>query len=371
MNTSDLDILYVITDLEVGGVPLHLLRLAHAMRERGWRLAVISLAREGPVGERLRDAGIAVDSCAGRGGWDWRVISRLKRLIAEKRPRLVHSLLFHANLAARYACRSAGIPASRLLCEIQTVELERRWHLVIDALTYRRCRLTIGNSPSVIEHLARRARIPRERLHLIRGGIDPSPYASANPVDRDTLGIHDDDPIVLWVGRLDPVKGLDFLCDAFGRMVSGRPGHLILVGDGPERDKLRKRIENEKQTRDHVHLLGRRDDVPALLRTADMFVLPSRTEGLPNAMLEAMAAGCPVVTTDVPGCRDLVTDGQTGLMVPFGDISRLAAALRVILDDSALAERLAHNARHEVSANWHIDRMLDEYERLYRAVRED
>jgi glycosyltransferase involved in cell wall biosynthesis len=367
VSSAAINILYVITDLKVGGVPLHLNRLVKAMRARGHHCSVVTLAREAPVASRLRDEGVEVHNCQGRGGWDFRVIGRLARVIKATQPDIVHSLLFHANLAARRAARKAGMPPDRVICEIQTVEVERWWHLVVDRWTHRGCRFTIGNSPSVIEHLATKAKIPRDRLRLAQGGIDPARFRDATPIDRAALGLSADTPIVLWVGRLDPVKGLSFLIEAFRSVVGESDAHLLLAGDGPLHDALQKQTARVELT-SRVHLLGERNDIPALLNAADVFVFPSRTEGLPNALLEAMAAGCPIVTTDVPGCRDLITHEDTGLVVPYRDTSAMAEAVLRLLRDRETATRLGRQAAGLVARDWHIDRTFDAYADLYESV---
>lgn len=367
MSCNPAKILYVITDLNVGGVPLHLRRLATAMRDRGHHPTVVSLAAPGPVGDMLREDGIEVATCAGRGGWDFRVIGRLARIIARVQPRIIHSLLFHANLAAKWAASRCNFPSDRLVCEIQTVEVERIWHLWMDRVTFDACRLTIGNSPSVVEHLAARAGIPRDRLRLVRGGIDPAPLRAAKPADRISLGVPESASLLLWTGRLDPVKGLDLLIRAFAALASESDAHLLLVGEGPMRSTLEALIGRLGLTR-RVHLPGRRSDVPSLLSAADVFVLPSLTEGLPNALLEAMAAECPIVTTDVPGCRDLIEHERTGLIVPYGDTYSLTGALRRLLEDREFASCLGRQAAEEVSHNWHFEQTLDAYAALYGEI---
>ena len=367
MKQADGKILYVITDLLVGGVPLHLYRLARVMRVRGFEPIVVSLAPPGPVADLLRGEEIEVHDCAGRGRWDFRVIRRLARLIAKVQPEILHAFLFHANVAARRAARQAGLPRERVICEIQTVEVERRWHLVVDRWTHRGCRFTIGNSPSVVEHLATRGRIPRDRLRLVRGGVDPSRFRKVAPLDRAELGLNEDNPIILWVGRLDPVKGLLLLLEAFTPLVPETGAHLLLAGTGPMQTELQLAIAR-RALADSVRLLGSRSDVPALLQTADLFVFPSRTEGLPNALLEAMAACRPVVTTDVPGCRDLVENESTGLVVPYGDTKALTSAMRRLLQDRDSAARLGWRAGEEIERHWHIEQTYDAYEAIYREI---
>jgi glycosyltransferase involved in cell wall biosynthesis len=364
------DILYVITDLLVGGVPLHLRNLALQMQRRGYGVRVITLAPPGRVAEMLQEDGVPVDSCHGSGGWDFRVIGRLAKLIRQHRPDLIHALLFHANLASRRAARRAGFPAGRVICEIQTVEVERRWHLIVDRFTHQGCRFTIGNSPSVIEYLATRAHIPRERLRLVRGGVNLERIDQAEPVSPTALGLRQTDRLVLWVGRLDPVKGLDVLIDAFSVVPDYLNACLFLAGAGPMRNRLGRQIATLMLT-DRVHLLGSRDDVPSLLKTADLFVFPSRTEGLPNALLEAMAAGRPIITTDVPGCRDLIRHEANGLLTPFGDTKALANAITRMLFDRDLAGRLGGEARQTAERDWPIEKTYDAYEACYQEALTD
>jgi len=359
-----LRILHVITDLNTGGVPLHLFRLASYLKDRGESVCVVSLSPPGPVTAMLADAGIETRACDAAGPWDWRVIERLASIISAFRPDVVHSLLFHANIAARLATLLSGFDHRRLICEIQTVEIERRWHLPVDRLTQGLCRWLVGNSPSVIEHLARTAGIRRSRLRLIWGGVDADALAAAPPITREALGIPDQDPLLLWVGRLDPVKGLDVLLEATAMICRTRPIRLAVVGDGPYRPEL-ERLIGKLGLADRVMLLGERGDVPRLLKTADLFVFPSRTEGLPNALLEAMAASLPVVTTDVPGCRDLVDSGRTGLLVPADDPAALAGAVERILSNTEFGIRLGCAAAEHVARNLTRQQCFESYRALY------
>jgi glycosyltransferase involved in cell wall biosynthesis len=358
---------YLITDLRVGGVPLHLLRLATRLDPAEFNIKVISLADEGPVGKRLRAAGISVKACGARTARDWRALGRLWRHLLDDPPDVLHSLLFHANIAARLVAPLAGVPTSRILCEIQTVEVDQTWHLTVDGLTCRLCRFEIANSPSVLEHLHEKARIPRTRLRCEWGAVDTQAIGAALPVDRATLGVTPGEKLVLWTGRLDPVKGFEEMLAACRKVARTLPFKLVMVGDGPYRPTV-ERLIGENGLRGRVVLLGQRADVPSLLRTADVFVFCSRTEGLPNSVLEAMAAGLPIVATDVPGNRDLIRDGETGLLVQRESAESIAQGVQSLLVDRDRATALGRCAQL-----WAIERMdikvwARRWARLYREV---
>ena len=223
------------------------------------------------------------------------------------------------------------------------VEVQRRWHLTVDRWTHGGCRFTIGNSASVVEHLATKAKIPRHRLRLVRGGIDPAPLQGATPIDRTALGIDSDSPIVLWVGRLDPVKGLSILIDAFRLVAADSNAHLLLAGDGPLRDVLSRQIARCELT-SRVHLLGTRDDIPGLLKAAN------------------------VLNADKMEARDLVTREDTGLLVPYDDTPALARAIVRLLRDVDAARRLARRATRVVTKEWHIERTLAAYAAVYESI---
>ena len=358
---------YLITDLEVGGVPLHLYRLATRLASDRFRVRVISLAGEGPVGTMLRRAGIPVFTCGASSAWDAGALWRLWRLLQSDRPDILHALLFHANTAARVVAPLVGLPISRIICEIQTVEQERRWHLVVDNLTCRLCRCEVGNSPSVLEHLHARAHLPRSRLRCELGAVDLEAVVSAEAVSRASLGLPDDEPILIWTGRFDPVKGFEEMLAAFARLGQRRAARLVLVGDGPYRQTV-ERLIRDMNLSSRVLLTGQRHDVPALLGVADLFVFCSRTEGLPNSLLEAMAAALPIVAVDVPGCRDLILPGKTGLLVPAGDVEAIAQAWETLLASPDRARALGQGARAWVAAHADVRGLVQRWAACYQSM---
>ena len=134
-------LMIVVTDLEVGGAPLHLLRVVRSLPRDGYIIKIVSLAPAGPVATDLRDAGVEVADCRARSAADLRALLRLARIVRHWHPDILHGLLFHANLAVRLVAPSAGVPIGRVICEIHTVEVDRRWHLWLDNLTCRLCRI--------------------------------------------------------------------------------------------------------------------------------------------------------------------------------------------------------------------------------------
>jgi len=163
------------------------------------------------------------------------------------------------------------------------------------------------------------------------------------------------------------VKGFEEMLAAFADVCGSRPSWLVLVGDGPYRPTVeRLMVDHGLQAR--VRLLGRRTDVPALLKMADAFLFCSRTEGLPNALLEAMAAGLPVVATDAPGCRDLVVDGETGLIARAGDPEAISGRLSRLLSDRGEMRRLGKQGQRFVRDHLNADNLATRWESLYESI---
>ena len=356
---------YLITDLQVGGVPLHLYRLAKRMADRGMRVRVISLADEGPVGGVLRQYGIPVLACDAKRVSCLAAATRLFGFLRDDRPDVLHAMLFHANMAARAAVFGAGISPSRVICEIQTVEIERRWHLRLDGWTCRFCRFEVGNSRAVIDHLHREAHIPRSRLVQMPGGVECDPFVRAEPIPRHQLGVPPDVPLLIWTGRLDPVKGFEEMLGAFAQITAATQARLLLVGEGAYRTQVVDLIDRLSLT-NRVLMLGQRDDVARLLKAADLFLFCSRTEGLPNSVIEAMAAGLPVVCTDIPACRELIQHGRTGLLVQ-PEPSRIAETVLHLLADPGGWE-LGRAAQRWVIQNLSADRLADCWATFYNSL---
>ena len=241
---------------------------------------------------------------------------RLAQALRELKPKLIQSFLFHANIASRLAAPLARVPW--VLSGVRVAEHQKRWHLTVDRLTAWLSTRHVCVSRGVSRFCHDVGGISQERLVIIPNGVSTEEYDRAPPFPRVELGVPEASQVALCIGRgLDVQKGLPFLLDAAERVVAQRDDwRLLMVGDGPDRDWLLNRLASSPLLTARVHWLGRRDDVPRLLKTADLVVLASLWEGMPNVLLEAMAARRATVATAVEGSEDLVIPGHTGWLVP-------------------------------------------------------
>jgi glycosyltransferase involved in cell wall biosynthesis len=270
--------------------------------------------------------------------------------------------LCHVNLRSPYSCEY-GVVAAVLTPGMRVIALE---HLPLHSSSRRSRWLKRQTSQRVDAHLAvgasaareleRDAGLPPGSISVIRNGV---PGHTAQKTEAVANGI-----VIGSVGRLDWQKGYDILIDALPLL----PGvTAVVVGDGPLRENLEARAR-AKGVADRFVVTGWMDSATPLLRTFDLFVLPSRFEGLPLAVLEAMEARLAVIATDVGSTAEAVGDEETGLLVPPDDPAHLAAAIRRLLDDEELRKRMAVRGRAVWEAQFHAARMGDEYERLYTAL---
>ena len=203
---------------------------------------------------------------------------------------------------------------------------------------------------------------------MIPNGVDYERFAQAEPADLTSLGIPRASRVIVTVGRLDEQKGHRFLIEALpGVLREHREARLLIVGEGPLREELQA-LARQLGVLDAVCFAGQRDDVPALLRASQYFVLPSLWEGMPNVVLEAMAAGVPLVATLVEGVLELIEPDRTGLVVRVGNTAEIAAALNRLLRASDLSLQLAQAAQQVVRERFTIDNSTKLYARTYHQL---
>lgn len=366
MNTGPTRIAFCITDLDPGGAERALVQLATRLDRTRWLPAVFALGERGALTTELEAAGIAV-TCLGAKrvrnvGVAWRLVRELRRF----RPELLQTFLFHANIVGRLAGRLAGV--KHIVSGIRVAERRTRTHLWLDRATNGIVERNVCVSTAVAEFSHRTAKLPPEKTVVIPNGVDVARFEAAEPADLAQFGMPLGSRALIAVGRLDPQKGLQYLIEAMSGVVLQVPDlHLLLVGEGPQRHQLETWIR-ERRLSDRVHIAGWRSDVPNLLRAAWCLVLPSLWEGMPNVVLEAMAAGLPVIATQVEGTNELVQEGQTGLLVGSRSASALESAIIALANDPDRAERLGAEAQNHVRRHFSWEKMTEKYAELYATL---
>jgi glycosyltransferase involved in cell wall biosynthesis len=357
-----LRILQLIDYMVVGGAQLYVDNLSRWLTDRGAQVTVCCLdAGRFALGERLRRDGYEVLSVGARWRFSASALARLVRLVRARRFDVVHSHLFRSDLHALAAAELTGTPAL-ISTEHSSGSRRKRSPAFgrLFRLTASRFDRIIAVSEQVAQHLRRWSGVDGGRVVVIANGIDARAYR-ALPAGPAGGG----ERVVGFIGRFEPRKGVPTLIEA-AAMLGRRRGNarFRLVGDG------RGRREAEAQAAaagldGRIEFAGSRSDIPRTLGEFDVFVLPSYSEGLSIALLEAMAAGRPIVATAVGGTPEAIEHGRSGLLVGPGDAPALAGAIERLLDDPALARRLGENARQRVDERFTIEANAERVWALY------
>jgi sugar transferase (PEP-CTERM/EpsH1 system associated) len=339
--------------------------LAFGLEARDFRTAICAVDFDGPLRADLVGAGVPAYVMHRRPGFDWQLPGRLYRVFRAEEADLVQTHHLTQLIYAVVAARLAGARVVHVEHEHYSLQSAKaRRHL---RMLTRLCDAVVAVSEEVADFLVRRAGLPRACVHVIRNGVDLQRHAPVARRPRAALGLP---PGILLghVARLDPAKDQSTLLRAFARVRRAHHGaRLVIVGEGPQREEL-VRTATVLGLAEDVHFLGARHDVADLLPHFHAFVLSSVAEGLPLAVLEAMACARPVVATSVGSVPDVVKHERTGLLVRPGDVEGIANAMAALLACPAWAATLGRAARTAVEARYSFDLTLDQYRALYMRV---
>lgn len=364
-------ILHILgSSLVRGGTETNTISLVNYMR--GDFLNVLCfLSERGPVGEDLEQAGFAVYYLPLSNVLSLPIVAlRLYRLLRANHFDILHLYGLKANFLGRIVGRLSG--HNRILGGLRNKypsQINKSWILWLDRLTFGCSLGYVSNSKAAVDFLVSHGYDSR-KFWVIHNGIDTNVLNkhSEKETIKQEYELPPDVPIITCVANLRPSKGHEYLIRALYELKSEGLGfRALLVGDGPlhgELERLVQKLELEKQ----VLFLGFKDreDIPEILAITDFLVLSSLWEGLPTAIIEAMAAGCPVVATAVGGSPELIIEGQTGFLVRPRDSRALAQKMRLLLEDPKLCKNMGKAGAERAKEYFSLERMVREYESLYK-----
>lgn len=365
-----LSIVHVVDSLEVGGLERVTADLAIAQHQAGHRVTVFSLFATDGLKAELQGAGIEVIEGHKRGSLDRGALSLLRSTLRQRRAHIVHAHNFVPNYHAALA--SVGL-ATRQVCTLHDMGARlgnARLRRLFKLSLLRTRQVAMVGSQVHRQHTAS-GMVSAARAHVVLNGIPVDRFVTspqARSAARAELGLRDADLVIGCVGRLVPLKNHHRMIEVMPRLLARHPSlRLVIVGDG-ERAPALKELVKGMQLDECVILAGQRHNVSALLPAFDIFALPSQTEGLSIALLEACASGLAVVATQVGGNVEIIRDNQTGLLIPADDNEALLHALDRLASDADLRRELGRQASNWVRENASVQALMRAYDRVYQAA---
>lgn len=379
-------ILAVVDTLEIGGAEISLVEILGRLCDRGHRVELVTLYPGSALRPRLEDRGVVIHALdlPGRYGF-LRAARALTARIRTSSPDVVFATLFRAGIAARLAARRTNTPlvdslvndsyaSRRYEAMSRTGRAKLRIVQEVDRVTARSVDRFLAVSSTVAESGRRALGLPPERISVVHRGRDPEVVRPMTTEDapsraavREELGVPPEAPLLLVTSRLLARKGHRELLEAMPTILRRHPGAtLVLAGEGPELGAL-ETLARHLGIANRVRFLGRREDIPHLLRAADLFAFPSHYEGLPGALVEAMLTALPIAAADTPHNRECARDGSTVTWFPVGDAPALARAALAAIADPA-REAKGRRGRAEAIERFAIEPIVDRYEELFADV---
>lgn len=361
-------IAFCITELEPGGAERMFVELVTRLDRRRFYPRVYCLA--GPptnslLSDALRVNQIETNFLGAKALWHApTALWKLTRALQKTRPQIVQTFLFHANVLGAVAARWAGV--ADVVAGIRVAE-RKRWHLAATRLTSRLVDRHVCVSSDVAGHMEI-AGLPADKLVVIPNGVDLTRFESAGAESSVAPGIPVGPKLVTFIGRLEEQKGAGRLIEVVTEQFARDPDlHLLVAGEGP----LRSNVESAARLAGwagRVHFLGWRQDILEILRASELLLLPSAWEGMPNVVLEAMAAARPVATFNVEGVRELLGPAAGPQIAEKNSPASLAESLGMLMENAPLRRELGIQNQRIVKQHFTLERMVRSYEQLYESL---
>jgi glycosyltransferase involved in cell wall biosynthesis len=359
-------ILFVSTSTTIGGAEKTLVTLATRINHQNTEISgVVSIKTEGTYARLLRENNIPVWSFDRTCG-QFSDVKHLAQIIDREKPDIVHAFMYQAIQIARLAKSFTRAPFRLISSPRVNYRTRSRLSLLLDLGLKHRDDLVITESEASRRFLIEKLCYSPDVVMTIHNGIDPTHRTVTHEERvkiRAGINLGPGDILIGAMGRLDTQKGFDVLIDALS-LLKKYPLSCAILGEGPERPRLEQLIADHHLQK-NVHLIGEVEQPDAWLSAFDVYCLPSRWEGLPNALLEAMRRGLPIIASDVDGVPEVITSGTDGLLVAPENVEGFADALKTLANDPPLREKLSSNAKTTVAERYSLVRMIKDYEHIY------
>jgi len=360
--TQKKKILHIIQSLNNGGCENMLLRTLPLLTD--FEHIIITLKKLGELVPTFVSAGITVKTIHCDSFLNISGIFRLRKIVKEESPDIIITYLFHADMLGRLFLQTQNTP---IIPFLRTTYNHPKYLIarIMEWLTKPLVNHYLANSEAVKDFYIKHIGVSPEKITVIPNGIDIAYFNSITPDPelRKSLGIDQDDCVITCVANLHINKGHCYLLEAFESLSCHSHEKLLLVGDGDERKNLEQQIKHY-QSKENILFLGKRGDVPKLLKISNLFVLPTLFEGQSNAIMEAMASGIPTITTDIPENRILVENNINGLLIPVQNSSSLAKKIQQLMENPEMRETITNNAKQTIQNSFPLEKIVKKWENI-------
>lgn len=365
-----INILHIISKLPVGGVENQLAMVVKRYDRKRFQPFVCCLSGEDVVGREIEDSGTQVIYLNKlQHQFRWRIVRDIYNLIKQKNIKIVRTHQYHANFYGRLAAIWAGVPC--IVASVHNVyTIDKKIHRrIINRLLSRFTDKVVAVSEAVKDDILKYDGVKRDKVEIIYNGVDVNRFLNVNgDLVRKEFGINMDAAVVGTVGRLTMQKGHKCLIDAISKIKNNFPEiAFLLIGDGPLKNDLEVYAETLGM-KNNIIFAGTRRNIPEVLAAMDIFVFPSLWEGLGTAVIEAMAAGKPIIASDLPPVREMIEHERNGMLALVKNSTALAQSIKLLLDKKTFAESLGRSAQEKASSCFSIETTVNKYSTLFEEV---
>jgi len=368
---KNLKVLHIISKLPIGGVENQLLLVLKNYDREKFQPFVCSLSEKGEIGQEIEKIGIKVFALNKlKHTFDYSIIKDICDIIKRERIQIVRTHQYHANFYGRIAAKKSKVPC--IVASVHNVytrdkKLHRR---IINRFLARFTDKIIAVSEEVKMDILKYDRISEDKVQVIYNGVDLNAFNESFDKEqiKSKLGINPNVPVIGTVGRLTEQKGHIYLLQAILKLKHKFPDiKVLIVGDGPLMDEL-KSYTSSSGLSNNVIFTGFRRDIPALLSIMDIFVFPSLWEGLPNALIEAMASGKAIIASNLPQIKEVLDSDGLGILVPPKDSDSISQSINFLLKNEKIVKKMGNLAKNMACTRFNIENTVKIYEKMFEKI---